>query len=111
MHLYSINGAAHRVCAAESAFGHRDAKYAMVILAGYPDAADDEANRRWVRGYYDAVHPYSGTEGGYINFMDTDDAARAPENFGPTYDRLREVKATYDPDNLFHHNQNVPPAR
>jgi hypothetical protein len=43
--------------------------------------------------------------------MDADDAARAPENFGPTYDRLREVKATYDPDNLFHLNQNVIPAR
>ncbi|QYN33249.1 FAD-binding oxidoreductase [Pseudonocardia sp. DSM 110487] len=111
MHMYPINGAVHRVGTSETAFGHRDAKYAMVILAGYPDAADDEDNRQWVRGYYDAVHPYSGTEGGYINFMDTDDAARAPENFGPTYDRLRQVKATYDPDNLFHLNQNVPPAR
>ena len=76
-----------------------------------PDPADDEANRQWVRDYYAAVHPYSGTEGGYVNFMSADDAARAPENYGRTYERLRRVKATYDPDNLFHLNQNIAPAR
>jgi FAD/FMN-containing dehydrogenase len=111
MHMYSINGAAHRLGAEETAFGHRDAKYAMVILASGPDPADDEAHRQWVRDYYNAVHPYSGTQGGYINFMDVDDAARAPENYGPTYERLRRVKATYDPDNFFHLNQNIAPAR
>jgi FAD/FMN-containing dehydrogenase len=110
MHMYSINGAVHRVGAEETAFGHRDAKYAMIILAAWPDPADDEDNRQWVRGYYEAVHPYSGTQGGYVNFMDADDAARAPENYGPTYERLRRVKATYDPDNLFHLNQNIVPG-
>ncbi len=111
VHLYSINGAAARVGPQESAFGHRDARYALVILAAYPDPADDEAYMQWVRDYHTAVHPYSGGQGGYVNFMDTDDAGRAPENYGPTYDRLRQVKATYDPDNLFHLNQNITPAR
>jgi FAD/FMN-containing dehydrogenase len=110
MHMYPINGAAARVGADEAAFGHRDARYSMVIISAWPDPADDEADIRWVRDYYDAVHPYSGTEGGYVNFMAADDAARAPENYGPTYDRLRQVKATYDPDNFFHLNQNIVPA-
>jgi Berberine and berberine like len=51
-----------------------------------------------------------GTEGGYVNFMSADDAARTPVNYGGTYERLRAVKTTYDPDNLFHLNQNVAPA-
>jgi hypothetical protein len=110
MHMYSINGAAGRVSPDETAFGHRDARYAMVIAGFWPDPADDEAVIAWVRDYYAAVHPHSGTTGGYVNFMDADDAGRAPENYGGTYDRLRAVKAIYDPGNLFHMNQNVEPA-
>ena len=110
MHMYPINGAAARVGADETAFGHRDARYAMIIISAWPDPADDDANSQWVRNYYSAVHPYSGTEGGYVNFMGVDDAARAPENYGRTYERLRQVKATYDPGNLFHLNQNIVPA-
>ncbi|GAA2901558.1 FAD-binding oxidoreductase [Pseudonocardia halophobica] len=110
MHLYPLNGAVSRVGPEETAFGHRDARYAMVILAAWPDPADDEVNSRWPREYYDAVQPYSGTQGGYVNFMSADDAERAPENYGSTYDRLRAIKATYDPDNLFHLNQNIAPA-
>jgi hypothetical protein len=110
MHLYPINGAAARVGQEETAFGHRDARYAMVILSASPEPGDDERGTRWVRDFYAAVHPYSGTQGGYVNFMDVDDAGRAPENYGRTYERLRAVKATYDPANLFHLNQNVAPA-
>ncbi|MFC5995259.1 FAD-binding oxidoreductase [Pseudonocardia hispaniensis] len=110
MHLYPINGAAARVDPDETAFGHRDARYAMVIGSFWPEPGDDEADIRWVRDYYAAVHPYSGTEGGYINFMAADDAARAPENYGRTYRRLQQVKATFDPENVFHLNQNVEPA-
>jgi FAD/FMN-containing dehydrogenase len=110
MHMYPINGAAGRVGPDETAFGHRDARYAMIIISAWPDPADDEADTQWVRDYYAAVHPYSGTEGGYVNFMGVDDAARAPENYGRNYERLRQVKVTYDPDNLFHLNQNITPA-
>jgi FAD/FMN-containing dehydrogenase len=110
MHLYSINGAAARVGPDETAFGHRDARYAMVILSASTEPGDDEPGIRWVRDFYTAVHPYSGTQGGYVNFMDADDAERAPENYGRTYERLRAVKATYDPANLFHLNPNIPPA-
>ena len=110
MHLYPINGAAQRVGPDETAFGHRDAKYAAVIAGMWPDPADNEANTKWVRDYYAAIHPYSGIEGGYTNFMAADDATRAPENYGRSYERLRGIKAVYDPTNLFHLNQNIPPA-
>lgn len=109
MHLYSINGAAHRVGAEETAFGHRDATFAAVVAGMWPDPADNDANIAWVRDYYAAIHPHSGTRGGYVNFMSGDDAERAPENYGRNYERLRRVKAAYDPDNLFHLNQNIVP--
>jgi FAD/FMN-containing dehydrogenase len=111
MHLHSINGAAQRVGADETAFGHRDKSFAPVIVGVWPDPADDETNSKWVRDYYAAIHPHSGSVGGYVNFMSGDDAHRAAENYGANYERLSAVKAAYDPDNLFHVNQNIAPAK
>ncbi|MGQ0668364.1 MAG: BBE domain-containing protein, partial [Actinomycetota bacterium] len=60
--------------------------------------------------YYAAIHSHSGSEGGYINFMSGDDDHRAPANYGANSERLTAVNAVYDPDNLFHVNQNIAPA-
>lgn len=109
MHIYPINGAVHRVGPEATAFGHRDKTFATVIAGMWPDPADNEANTTWVKDYYAAIHPHSGGEGGYINFMADDDADRAPQNFGINFERLRDVKTAYDPDNVFHLNQNIPP--
>jgi FAD/FMN-containing dehydrogenase len=111
MHLHAINGAAQRVAADETAFGHRDKSFAPVIVGIWDDPADNEANTQWVKDYYAAIHPYSGSDGGYINFMSSDDDDRVAENYGVNYERLAKVKATYDPDNLFHVNQNIAPAK
>jgi len=108
MHLYPINGACHRVGPGETAFGHREANFAAVIAGMWPDPADNEANIEWVRSYAAATAPHS-EEGGYTNFMSEDDVGRVPANYGATYDRLVEVKRNYDPDNLFHMNQNISP--
>jgi FAD/FMN-containing dehydrogenase len=108
MHLYPINGAAHRVPSDATAFGHRDASFATVIVGCWPDAADSEANTKWVREYSNAIAPFS-EEGGYINFMAADDQGRVAANYGANYDRLVEVKRAYDPGNLFHLNQNIVP--
>jgi FAD/FMN-containing dehydrogenase len=110
MHIYPINGAVHDVPPDATAFGHRDAKYATVIAGMWPDPSQNEANVRWVKEYYRALAPHS-EEGGYINFAAGDDANRVAANFGRNYARLREVKATYDPDNLFRHNQNIAPGK
>jgi FAD/FMN-containing dehydrogenase len=111
MHLHPINGAAQRVGADETAFGHRDKNFAPVIVGIWDDPAENDANTKWVKDYYEAIHPYSGSEGGYINFMSEDDDGRAPANYGANYERLAQIKAAYDPENLFHVNQNIVPAR
>ena len=61
MHLHPINGAAQRVGADETAFGHRDKAFSPVIAGIWDDPAENEANIRWVRDYYDAIHPHSGS--------------------------------------------------
>jgi FAD/FMN-containing dehydrogenase len=108
MHLYPINGACHRVGANDTAFAYRDATYGMVFLAGWTDPAKDAERIGWLRDYYEALSPYS-EPGGYINFMQDDDYGRIRDNYRQNYDRLVQVKRTYDPDNLFHMNQNVAP--
>jgi FAD/FMN-containing dehydrogenase len=109
VHLYPIDGAVHRVGASETAFPNRSVKFAPVIAGLWQDPAENEANIAWVKDYAAALRPYSAA-GGYINFMDGDDQPRVAENYGPNYTRLREVKAKYDPQNLFHVNQNIAPA-
>jgi FAD/FMN-containing dehydrogenase len=109
MHIYPINGACHRVTNDATAFGHRDATFATVIVGAWPDPSDNEANIAWVRSYYEATAPHSEA-GGYVNFASDDDQGRVPENYGRNYERLAEVKRTYDPGNQFRFNQNIEPA-
>jgi len=108
MHLYPIDGACHRVSPDATAFGHRDANWSMVIVAGWEDPADDDSNIQWVRDYSDAIAPHS-QEGGYVNFMSSDDSNRIKANYGANYKRLAEIKRRYDPENVFHVNQNIAP--
>ena len=108
MHLYPINGACHRVAPDATAFGHRDADYSMVVIASSSDPSQDEANKKWVRDYSNALAPYSEV-GGYVNFMDDDDNKRTKANYGTNYDRLVGIKRMYDPDNVFRVNQNIVP--
>jgi FAD/FMN-containing dehydrogenase len=108
VHIYAINGACHRVAPDATAFAYRDATFATVIAGMWPDAADNDANIQWVRDYYDATAPLS-EEGGYINFMADDDQDRIKANYKGNYERLVEVKRKYDPDNVFHLNQNIRP--
>ena len=108
VHIYPINGACHRVAPDATAFAYRDATFAPVIAGMWPDPADNEANIKWVRDYYDATAPLS-EEGGYVNFMAEDDQERIKANYKGNYDRLVDVKRKYDPDNLFRLNQNIKP--
>jgi FAD/FMN-containing dehydrogenase len=108
VHIYPINGACHRVASDATAFAYRDANFATVIAGMWPDPADNEANTGWVRDYYAATAPLS-EDGGYVNFMAGDDQDRIRANYRGNYARLVDVKRAYDPDNLFHLNQNIQP--
>ena len=108
VHIYPINGECNRVAPDATAFAYRDATFATVIAGMWPDPADNEANIKWVRDYFDATAPLS-EEGGYVNFMSGDDQDRIKANYRGNYDRLVAVKRKYDPDNLFHLNQNIRP--
>ena len=108
-HFYPINGAVQRVRPDATAFPYRDADFAAVIAGMWQDPADNDANVRWVRDYWAGLHPHS-SGGGYIGFMDADDQSRIRDNYAGNYQRLASIKAKYDPDNLFHVNQNIKPA-
>ena len=110
MHLYPIDGAAHRVGKDATAWGAREAKWSMVI-AGI-DANPQQAGQltRWGRGYWEVVHKFN-PGGAYVNFMmDDEGEARVQASYGDNYPRLAGLKAKYDPTNLFHVNQNIRPA-
>jgi FAD/FMN-containing dehydrogenase len=108
VHIYPINGAVQDVASDATAFAYRDVNFATVIAGMWPDAADNDANIAWVRGFYEATAPYS-EEGAYVNFLSGDDQGRIRANYKGNYDRLVEIKRKYDPDNIFRVNQNIQP--
>jgi FAD/FMN-containing dehydrogenase len=108
MHIYAINGAVQRVSPHATAFAYRDATFVTNIAGMWPDPAENEANIAWVRDYHEALAPHSEV-GGYVNFMSGDDQDRIRASYRGNYDRLVEVKRTYDPGNLFRVNQNIAP--
>jgi FAD/FMN-containing dehydrogenase len=109
MHLYPIDGAANRVDADEAAWAHRDATWSMVIAGVDSDPANEDLITNWAQDYWEAVHPHT-IGGAYVNFMMDEGPDRIRATYGNNYERLREVKAKYDPDNFFHVNQNIEPA-
>jgi FAD/FMN-containing dehydrogenase len=110
MHLYPIDGAVHRVSPDATAFAYRDDGWAGVIVGVDPDPANAAKIKDWAVRYWEALHPTS-SGGGYVNFMMDEGTDRVRASYGPNYDRLARIKARYDPDNFFHVNQNIPPAR
>lgn len=109
MHLYPVNGAVHRVGNEDTAWGHRDANWSMVIAGVDPDPSNSQKITQWARDYWQALHPYS--EGAsYINFMMEEGSDRVQASYKDNYRRLQQVKAKYDPENFFHVNQNIEPV-
>jgi FAD/FMN-containing dehydrogenase len=109
MHLYPIDGAGARVPDDATAFAYRDGGWAGVIVGVDPDPANATLITDWAKEYWEALHPTSAG-GAYINFMMDEGQDRVRASYLGNFERLTEVKARYDPDNLFHLNQNIPPA-
>jgi FAD/FMN-containing dehydrogenase len=108
MHIYPINGAAGRVGTSATAFSFRDAKFAEVIVGVDPDPANNEGLIQWARDYWQALHPYSAG-GAYINMIMDEGSDQVKAAYRNNYEQLARIKASYDPGNLFHVNQNIKP--
>jgi hypothetical protein len=109
--MFHLKGAVSRVTAGETAFGNRQASHAMTLDAVWRPGEDfGDQDTAWSRGFFAALGPFR--QGVYVNFLNNDeDPGWVREAYGDSvYTRLAEVKATYDPDNVFHHNQNIQPG-
>ena len=101
-----IAGAANRVSSNAMAYGHRDAKFVLNVHGRWDDAAQDEIGVAWAREFFKASAPYASA-GVYVNFMTEDESDRVAAAYGENYARLKQVKKKYDPENIFHNNQNI----
>ena len=109
VHLYPINGAPQRVAKDATPWVYRDANFVQVIVAVDLSPEKISPAIRWSKDYWQALHPYSAG-GGYVNMMMDEGNDRVRASYGSNFTRLAQIKARYDPDNLFHINQNIKPA-
>jgi FAD/FMN-containing dehydrogenase len=109
--IESLRGAPKDVDPATAAVGYRDAAFNVSVMAEWLDPARDDEHIAWARETAAAIEPWS-VSGGYANYMQADEPLeRVRAAFGPdSFDRLRALKARYDPDNVLRRNQNIPPA-
>jgi FAD/FMN-containing dehydrogenase len=111
--IFHMGGAVARAPREATAYPGRDVQHTMSIDAVWlpeHDEAVRAAETAWARSFFAALQPHHA--GVYVNFLDSDDdTSRVREAYGDdTYRRLAVVKATYDPENVFHHNMNIRPA-
>jgi FAD/FMN-containing dehydrogenase len=108
--LATLGGAMARVGEDATAFSHRDAKYALVIQARWKNASESAQNLAWTQDFFDAMKAHStGTV--YVNFIADEGERRVADAYNaPAFQRLRNIKRKYDPENLFRMNQNIRPA-
>jgi FAD/FMN-containing dehydrogenase len=109
MHMYPVGGAAARVPTDATAFAYRSGGWIAVIVGVDPDPSNAPLISRWAQDYWEELHPVSAG-GSYVNFLMDEGSDRVRASYRGNYDRLRQVKRRYDPTNLFHVNQNIPPA-
>jgi len=108
MHLYPTDGAAGRVANDATAWAYRDAKWGQVMVGVDPAPSSADKLKEWTVAYWEALHPHS-MGGAYSNMMMEEGDERVRAAFGGNYERLVRVKRKYDPDNVFHVNQNIRP--
>ena len=107
--LAQMGGATNRVAPDATAYPHRDAAFVMNVHTRWEEATDDTRCTVWAREFYEATAPFA-TGGVYVNFLSEGEEERLAGAYGPNFDRLASVKATYDPENVFRFNQNIRPV-
>lgn len=107
--LWQMGGAVARIGDDETAFGGRHSGFSFNINGNAYGADGFDAERDWARRYWSALRPHH--RGVYVNFLMDEGDERVRQAYGGAkYDRLQELKRTYDPDNVFRFNQNIRPA-
>jgi len=101
-------GATKRRPADFNAFAQRDADFLVGIMPQWTDPADDESNVAWARSTAEVMQPFS-TGGTLVTYISAGEEDVVRGAFGSNYERLREIKSIYDPENFFSQNQNVKP--
>lgn len=109
MPIFTLGGAVARVPEDATAFSNRNAQHNLNIVGAWAiDDPQPERHIAWVRETWEAMQPFAS--GLYVNFMSDEPADRVRAVYGPDkYDRLVTLKRRYDPENVFRHNQNIPP--
>ena len=112
--MFHMGGAVARVPADATAYGGRSMPHNIIVDAAWlPEQSGELAatETAWARGFLEALEPHRHNDSVYVNFLDSDEqASRLREAYSDaTYRRLAEIKAKYDPDNVFHHNSNIRP--
>jgi FAD/FMN-containing dehydrogenase len=103
-----IGGAANRVPPDAMAYAHRDARFVMNVHTRWRRPAEDRACIEWARRFFAASASFA-SPGAYVNFMTEEEGTRVSAAYGQNYSRLVAIKRRYDPDNVFHVNQNIVP--
>ncbi|MDP8994143.1 MAG: FAD-binding oxidoreductase [Pseudomonadota bacterium] len=108
--LQQIGNAANRVPAEATAFAHRDARWDALVLTGWEDPSQDDRQVSWSRQVYESWRPFC-SDASYTNALSGEDSESVVRSsYGTAYPRLAEVKARYDPANIFRMNANIKPA-
>jgi FAD/FMN-containing dehydrogenase len=109
--IESLHGAAKDIAPASAALGYRHAAFNVSVMASWTDPAHDQESVEWARATAAAIEPWS-VSGGYANYMQADEPLdRIRAAFGPdSFARLQALKSRYDPNNVLHRNQNIPPV-
>jgi hypothetical protein len=110
--IWNFGGATARVLADATAFGDRSMPYMFSIDSVWSEAKDDDANINWTRDFWQRMRAHSDHGRMYLNFPGQGEEGEKllEDTFGANYDRLREIKQKYDPQNRFRFNQNIRPG-
>jgi len=104
-----LGGAVSRVPADTTAYAHRARRMMINVAALFETPEEAVSHEDWVEDLASTLR--GGSRGAYVNFLGDEDEERIRDAYpGGTWDRLRAIKARYDPSNLFRHNQNIPPT-
>jgi FAD binding domain/Berberine and berberine like len=107
--FYQIHGAAMRIAPDATAFALRHYHFILEMIAGWTER-EARLHREWISHFASAIAPCAD-QGVYVNFLADEGEARIRASYGPNYARLMQIKNRYDPENVFHVNQNIRPTR